>query len=265
MIRHESAQTSEEPVYYSYKLFELLPQMLSIASTRLGGVSEEPFHSLNLALSVGDDRETVFKNRARLYKAVGVDPERVAVAQLIQGTRIAVATEQKQEFIDTDGLITNIRNRALLILIADCAPVTLYDPKYHVIGLAHGGWRGTVDRIVAKMVAMMGETFGSAPADILATVGPSIGPCCYEVRQDLIGQFYEAFPQHAQHFFMAREDDTIHLDIWTALRFQLLESGILPEHIEESGICTACHLDEFYSNRAEKGLTGRFAGLVMLR
>ena len=265
MLRQESTQTPGELIYYSYELFESQPQVMSIASTRLGGMSEGPFHSLNLALSVGDDRETVFKNRARLYQALGVDAERVAVAQLMQGTRIAVVTEQKQEYIDTDGLITNVPNRAMMILIADCAPVTLYDPNHHAIGLAHGGWRGTVGRIVAKMVGMMGETFGSAPADILAAVGPSIGPCCYEVKQDLIGKFHEAFPQQAQHFFLPQADDTIHLDMWAALRYQLLESGVLPEHIAEAGICTACHLDEFYSNRAEKGQTGRFAGLVMLR
>jgi YfiH family protein len=266
MIRQEHNNL----VYYSYNLFEPFSSMSSVVSTRLGGVSGGPFHSLNLALSVGDDPDSVFTNRARLYEAVGIGKETVAVAQLVQGTHIGIVTDQMQEegaqaFVATDGLITNIPQRSLMILIADCAPVTLYDPKHHAVGLAHGGWRGTVGRIVEKMIVMMGQTFESNPADILAAIGPSIGPCCYEVRQDLVNKFYEAFPQQAQHFFVPQANEAIHLDMWAALRYQLVASGVLPEHIEESGLCTACHLDEFYSNRAEKGRTGRFAGLVTLQ
>jgi len=152
-----------------------------------------------------------------------------------------------------------------MILIADCAAVSIFDPKQNVIALVHGGWRGTVGRIIQKSISIMNEVFGCDPSDILVGVGPSIGPCCYEVKEDVISIFQKEFPQQAQHFFVPKGNERIHLDMWTALRYQILGSGIRPDHIEESGICTACHLDEFYSYRAERGKTGRFAGLLVLR
>ena len=217
-------QEHKSLIYYSFEIFEQFSPMSSVISTRLGGVSEGPFHSLNLALSVGDNQSAVITNRSRLYEAVGVESETVAVAQLIQGTHIEIVTDHSQgnaaqAFVGTDGLVTNVQNRPHMILVADCAAVTLFDPKRSIIALAHGGWRGTVGKIMQKMVSTMNATFGCDPADILVGIGPSIGPCCYQVREDVIDTFHATFPQQAHHFFVPQEDDTVHLDMWTALRW----------------------------------------------
>ncbi len=272
MIRHERAQTSENLVYYSYELFEQFPQIPLVVSTRLGGVSQGHLHSLNLSLSesVGDDPDAVITNRTRFYQIVGVEPEQVAQAQLVHGSHIEIVTDQTpcgtyHKLPKTDGLITNVPGRALFIPVADCAAIAFYDPNQQVIAMIHAGWRGTLQGIIPETVKTMREHFGSSPTDILVGVSPILGKCCYQVRQDLVNIFMEAFPAQVHDFFEPQADDTYLFDIAAVFRWQLLESGVQIDHIEESGICTACHTDEFYSHRAEHGKTGRFAGLIVLR
>ncbi len=270
MIRHEQ----NELVYFSYHLFKPFEHLLSIVSSRRCGVSAKPYESLNLALSVGDDADAVMTNRALLYEAIGVDVDAVTIAQLVQGTHIEIvksssrgmdAAERAKRFVGTDGLITNIPNVPLSVLIADCAALSFFDPKRNVIGLGHAGWRGTVGGIARKMVEAMNAAFDCHPADLLVGISPSIGPCCYQVRGDVVQAFHEAFPSQFDTFFVQQPDGSTHLDMWTALTCQLQASGVQQEHIELAGICTACHTDLFYSNRAERGETGRFTGMIALR
>src|SRR5579884_134397 len=156
MIRHVSGDFP----FFSYKLFQPYDEILSVVSTRLGGVSPIPYHSLNLGFSVGDERAHVIENRTRYCQAVDVDIQNVTVGHLIQGTHIEIVTvrEKGRGAVDpetglpgTDGMITNTPNIALLLLVADCAAITFYDPKRHVLGLGHGGWRGTVGGIARKV------------------------------------------------------------------------------------------------------------------
>jgi len=270
MIRHEQS----ELVYFSYHLFKPFEHILTIVSSRPGGVSAKPYESLNLALSVGDDADAVMTNRALLYEAIGVDVDAVTIAQLVQGTHIEIvksssrgmeAAERAKCFVGTDGLITNIPNAPLSILIADCAALSFFDPKRNVIGLGHAGWRGTAGGIARKMVEAMNAAFDCHPADLLVGISPSIGPCCYQVRDDVVQAFHEAFPGQSDTLFVPQPDGSTHLDMWTALTCQLQASGVQQEHIELAGICTACHTDLFYSNRAERGETGRFTGMIALR
>ncbi len=114
------------------------------------------------------------------------------------------------------------------------------------------------------MVEAMNATFDCNPADVLVGISPSIGPCCYQVREDVVTAFQEAYPEQASAFFVQQPDGSIHLDMWTALTCQLRSSGIQEEHIELAGVCTACHTDMFYSHRVEGGRTGRFTGMIML-
>ncbi len=254
---------------FSFHLFEPFSQMSCLISTRLGGVSQGHCRSLNLLFRVGDEESAVLTNRSRFYHVAGVEPERVAQAQLVHGTHIEMVTSQTPcgmflQLPETDGLLTNIPNKALFIPVADCAAIAFFDPKHYVIGMLHAGWRGAVKGITYQMVATMREAFGSHPSDILVGLSPSIGPCCYQVKEDLVEVFTKAFPSDAHRFFLRQEDETIHLDMWAFLQWQLLGSGIREEHIENSGLCTACHTEWFYSHRAEHGKTGRFAGLIML-
>lgn len=266
MLKH----TCEDLLFFSYQIFQPFDSLTNVVSTRLGGVSQGYLHSLNLSFRVGDDEEAVITNRSRFYNATDVEPTMVAQAQLVHGTHIEVVTDQTPcdthlKLPETDGLVTNVLNKALFIPVADCAAVAFFDPKQRVIGLAHAGWRGTVKGVIGQIVTTMRQIFGSDPSDILVGISPSIGPCCYEVKEDLVEVFTNAFPHHAHHFFLRQSDGTIHLDMWAFLCWQLVKSGILGEHIECSELCTACHTDWFYSHRAEHGRTGRFAGLIVLR
>jgi hypothetical protein len=162
-------------------------------------------------------------------------------------------------------MVTNVRNVALTVLVADCAVIGLYDPTLRAIGIAHAGWRGTLRGVAGKAVRKMKEAFGSDPADILAAVGPSIGPCCYEVGRDVIDGFHEVYPEMEPRFFANCKKDRAHLNLWEANRWQLIKAGVREENIELAEMCTSCRTDMFYSHRRERGGTGRFGGLIMLR
>jgi YfiH family protein len=270
MLKH----THGKLPFFSYEIFQPFDSVSSVFSTRVGGVSEPPYHTLNLGMSVGDRQDNVIQNRTLFCEAIGVDIRAITVGHLIQGTHIEIVSpaERGRGGIDsnnglpgTDGMITCVPDVALLLLVADCAAISFFDPKRKVIGLGHGGWRGTVGGIARKVVQKMNEAFDCNPADILVGVSPSIGPCCYEVREDVVQAFQQAFPEQAHTFFVHLPDGSIHLDVWTALKWQLLASGIQPDHMEFAGTCTACHTDVFYSHRAEKGKTGRFGGLITLK
>jgi len=269
MKRHELEQQPENLVYYTYPLFEpFSSQLICTTSTRLGGVSEGPLHSLNLSTRVGDDEHRVNTNRLRLSRVMNIEPGRVAQAQLVHGHHIEVITEQSPKgfsykFPTTDGLVTNVAHVPLFIPVADCAAVAFFDPQQRVIGMVQSGWKGRVHCIISALVETMQTVYGSNPTNILVGVSPCLGPCCYEVREDFIRTLTEAFSTKAQDFLLPQVDDTIHFDMWAALRWQLEVCGI--KHVEGPTICTACQVDEFYSHRAEHGRTGRFAGVIVLR
>ncbi len=259
-------------IYYSYSLFEPFSQQVSnVVSTRLGGVSQGYSHSLNLSFSkmVGDDEEAVITNRSRFYGVLNIQPEQVAQGELVHESNVAVVTEQTprgtfEKLARTDGLVTNVPNIGLFIPVADCAAISFFDPKQQVIAMIHSGWRGTVKGIIQETVKKMIQ-FGSSPADILVGISPILEKCSYQVKQDLVDTLMTAFPTQAHNFFMQQPDDTYLFDFLALLMWQLRESGVQDNHIEESGMCTACRTDEFYSHRAEHGKTGRFAGLIMLK
>ncbi|SRR5258708_1276114 len=270
MIRHELQQQEENLVYYTYEILSCIPQVSCLTSTRLGGVSQGHLRAFNLSFRVGDEEEVVLLNKERFYRLLDIEPETVAQAQLAHGAHIEIIRDfsprdARYAFPSTDGLVTNVVNRPLFIPVADCLAIAYVDPKHHAIGLAHAGWKGAVQRIPQEMVKVMHSTYGSDPADLLIGMSPGLGPCCYQVREDLITLFTAAFPADAHRFFLPQSDGSIHLDMWTAVCWQLQQVGVCPEHIELAGICTACHVDEFYSHRAEQGKTGRFASMIVLR
>jgi hypothetical protein len=174
----------------------------------------------------------------------------------------------------TDALITDVSGVALMLRFADCLPVLLYDPVRRAIGLAHAGWKGTVGGIAAKTASAMMEAYGSRPADIIAGLGPCIGPCCYQVGGEVIEAVKESF-NHWQGLLRPQGYGSVHFDLWEASRCQLAELGAPPLSpptlggrkggIEVIQLCTACRTDEFFSHRAEGGHTGRFAVILGMR
>ncbi len=242
--------------------------------SRRGGVSAAPFSSLNLSVSVPDDKANVYANRRRAYGLFGRDTDTVVHAHLVHETAVARVTQANNGtwLPRCDALITDEPGCALTMNYADCAPILLYDPVRRAIGLGHAGWRGTVADVPGAMVAAMAAEFGSDPANLLAAVGPSIGPCCYEVGQDVIDAVGTVFDDPATllpypaNGAAAPENGTQrpHFDLPEANRRQLAAAGVPAQQIELAELCTACRTDLFFSHRAENGRTGRFGAILML-
>jgi YfiH family protein len=207
-------------------------------TTRDGGVSEGPYASLNLGLMTGDDPERVGANRARLAEQVGAPWERFAQARQVHGTHVSEGGGD-----EADGQVVREPMRPALVYVADCLPIALVADDG--VAMLHGGWRGLAGGIVGEGVAKLGGAHS-------AVIGPGIGPCCYEVGDEV----REAFPSAAR----AGERN---LDLKAAARAALEAAGVA--QITDVGACTSCHPERFFSHRRDDGVTGRQAGLVWLR
>lgn len=235
-------------------------------STRTGGISKYPYHTLNLAYHVGDAHEAVAENRRRFCSALGIGVDSLVIAQQVHNDRIAIiddaqigrgAYRQEDAIPGADGMITRSRSAALAVLTADCVPVLVIDPVRRAIGVAHAGWRGTLHMVAAKAVLKMRDTYGTEPADCLVALGPSIGPCCYGVGEDVVSQFRHTF---GPAVCTARNT----LDLKRAIELQLTDVGVEKSSISSEERCTACNLEIFYSYRAEGGRTGRMMSVIEL-
>ncbi len=249
-------------VFYQSQFIQIFPDIRHGVTTRHGGISPAPFDTLNLSAHVGDDPANVRENLERMHRALNLEASATVDAKQAQSNRVAVIDRSQRgtRVQDVDALITNVRGLPLMLRFADCVPIFFYDPKRRVIAVAHAGWRGTISRVVTNTVKTLQETFGSQPQDLIACVGPSIGPCCYEVGVDVQARARESFPSHDG--FLERHNGSIHLNLWAANAQQLRELGV--EQIEVSGVCTSDHTEDFYSWRREHAQTGRFAAIISL-
>ena len=258
--------------FFSFESFGRFPEVTNVAVSRKGGSSGGEFAELNLSLNAGDDPDVVLDNRARLSFVTGASPDLLTLGGQVHGVNVAVVPDDgiggggSGRFIpETDAMVTRAPDVPLVILAADCVAVSLYDPENGAAGIAHAGWKGTLGSIAARTVDKMKSEFGSDPASLHAGIGPSIGPCCYEVGEDVIGRFYAADRVTADEVLRAgKQRGTASLDLWKANKLVLESAGVPPENIEVAGLCTACNPEDFYSHRAEGGNTGRFAGLLMI-
>jgi YfiH family protein len=263
--------------FYSYDALSAHDRVSCVITTRAGGLSSSPFEALNLGMRCGDDPGVVVDNRAQLSWMTGAFPDLLTFGRQVHGRRVSVVTGEligsgagdlDSAIPETDAMITDIPDVPLVVLIADCVAVSLYDPVNNAIGLAHAGWRGTAAGIVVATVEKMTEAFGSSPEDLVAGVSPSIGPCCYEVGSEVAGKFRDSYPASVDRVLrdVQTADGGIgtHLDLWAANRLQLTDVGVRDANIETSRMCTSCRTDLFYSHRAERGRTGRFASVMML-
>ena len=242
-------------------------------TSRHGGWGGFPYASLNTALHVGDRAETVLANRAIVCQALGLNPADLVAGQQVHGADVHFvtaaergrgATSYADALPDTDALVTKETGTPIVSFYADCVPVFLLDPARGVVALVHAGWKGTAAKICRKTVREMQARYGVEPSDLLAGVGPSIGPCCYEVGADVAVHFREGlFPPPVLR--KKPQADKWFLDLGQANRAVLLEAGLLWEKITLAGLCTACRQDVFFSYRAEAGVTGRMCSLIMLK
>ncbi len=253
-------------VYYQFRrTLRYLSELSHGIFTRRGGVSPAPFDSLNVGLTVGDDDQRVYENRRRMSGALDVSDTGVRSTWQVHGTDVVVA--RRSDSVGdvppkADAIITAEPDLPLAMRFADCTPLLLYDPVRRVVGLAHAGWRGTVSGVAQTTVRAMASTFGTRPGDILAGIGPSIGPCCYEVGPEVVVQVRDAFPKATDLIEPPKNGYGAHFDLWAANERALRQAGVT--QIERANLCTACHTHEFFSHRAEAGRTGRFGALVSL-
>jgi len=249
--------------YYSFDIFS--NAVTQAVFTRRGGVSSAPWHSLNLGGSVGDDPAHVAENRLRVFNSLGCDPASIHDVWLVHGTSIVYADAPRpieESCARADIIFTDNPNVSLFMRFGDCVPILFHDPKKKVIGIAHAGWMGTIRGVVGSAVEGMQSHYGCDPKNIIAGIGPSIGVDHYEVGADVISQFQEKYNHNADQVLQTRNGST-YLDLWAANAIQLKNAGV--EQVQVSGVCTACHLDDWFSHRAEKGKTGRFGALMALQ
>lgn len=233
--------------------------------TRQGGVSEGPFADLNVGDRVGDREAAVKRNLALVGEAFAIREGRLLLMRQVHGDSIRVidgAMPLPEETPECDGMITDRPGVALGVRTADCVPLFFVDRVRRVIGAAHAGWRGAALGMAARMADAMKERFSSLNEDILAVIGPAIGPCCYEVDAPVFAAL-TSLPE-AERFLIPRGKDRWMLDLAGVNRLQLLECGLPEENILAAGFCTVCRQDIFFSHRAGRGRTGRQLNFLML-
>ena len=233
--------------------------------TRHGGVSPDPWGSLNVGGTVGDDLERVRENRILSFQAIGCAPESIFDVWQIHSADVVCARAPRpldESYRQADIILTDRQDVTLFMRFADCVPIMVHDPRRGVVGLAHAGWMGTLRGVANATVEALKKNYGSNPADLIAGIGPSIGPDHYEIGADVILQVMQKHGDEAD-MILKSHHGKIHFNLWEANRLALERAGM--GCIEISGICTACHTEDWFSHRAEKGRTGRFGALISLQ
>jgi hypothetical protein len=230
------------------------PARLLAFSTRRGGVSGPPWDTLNLGLSAGDAPPSVSENRRRLLACLGLRPDALATAGQVHGANGRLVSNPGHH-ADCDALFTLTHGIALAVATADCMSLLYAAPG--AVAAVHAGWRGAAAGLPATALSTLCQTAGAAPGSVRVALGPCIRSCCYEVGSEVA----DRFPARA----VTRSAGRLHLDLPAVARLQLLEAGLPPEAFEDTGGCTACQHEWYFSHRRDAGRTGRLWGLVALR
>ena len=284
---HINVQEKEGVTFLTYPVLDELPGIVHGFSTRLGGVSEGIYASMNLSYTRGDKDEAVTENFRRISRAMGFSLEDIVTSDQTHTANVRVVTEEDRgngitkprPYTDVDGMITNVPGLVLATFYADCVPLYFVDPVRRAVGLSHSGWRGTVARIGAVTVRKMTETYGTVPKDLYAAIGPSICRDCYEVSEDVIQQFRQSFPEdeypdlYRRNFpeqirpslYYRKPNGKYQLNLWKANRRILLDAGIPASRISLPNLCTYCNPNLLFSHRATHGQRGNLAAFLGLK
>lgn len=250
--------------YYTFESFAG-ENLVHAVFTRQGGISPHPWSSLNVGGLRGDDPDRVYKNRVASFKVLDRDPDSVYDVWQVHSADVIWTTGPRPPRVKhrkADAILTDRPEVTLFMRFGDCVPILLHDPVKQVVGLAHAGWMGTVNGIVKETIRAMQYKYGSRPDDILAAIGPSIAAHHYEVGAEVVAMAEQAFGTNADEF-LSRNGEKTNFDLWQANKFQIECMGVTK--IEVAGLCTACDLDDWFSHRAEQGMTGRFGALIALK
>ena len=257
--------------YITFPKLEACGAVRHIFSTRMGGVSNGQYATMNTSFSSGDSFESVEENYRRLCTAVGIDISNLVLSRQTHTNNVRIVTKQdcgvgytKPSFNDVDGLVTNQSGVALVTQYADCTPLLFCDPVKRVCATSHAGWRGTVAQIGKVTVEKMMQEFGCNPADIIAAIGPCICQNCYEVDTPVFNAFIDSGIDITNVFREGRDEDHFMLNLVQANKNILLAAGIKEENIDMSDICTCCNANELHSHRATGGKRGNLAAIIEL-
>ncbi len=262
-----------EVPYLSFPLLEESGIVAHGFSTRLGGVSEGRFATMNFTFFHGDSQEHVMENYRRMGKALGVDETRMVLSYQTHTTNVRKVTEEdagkgvvrERDYRDVDGLITDVPGITLVTFYADCVPLYFVDPVHRAIGLSHSGWRGTAARMGRATLASMKEAYGTDPGDVLCCIGPSICQDCFEVGGEVAEAFEQEFDErYWPELYYRKDNGKYQLDLWKANEIILREAGVRPEHIQVTNICTRCNPDYLFSHRIMGSERGNLAAFLCL-
>jgi polyphenol oxidase len=243
------------------------PEITAFFSTRHGGVSEPPFHELNLS-SRDDDPASVAENMLRVCRSGGLGRCPPALQRQVHGCTVTwVGGEDgpspgQVRHMDGDALVTRQPRIPVAVLVADCVPVLLWDPVQGAVAAVHAGWRGTAEQVVLRTLESMADRIGTRPGDVRAAIGPAIGGCCYDVGPEVVQALAEILPPGA--YAVDAEDDARRVDLRRANEATLLAAGVTQESISTVGGCTCCGPD-FFSYRRDGPRTGRQMGVIERR
>ena len=238
--------------------------IIHFSTTRIGGTSTGKLESLNLGYTVNDTPENVTKNLESMASAIGIEKSQMIFPKQTHSANIGIVKSENEAFPDTDALITNIPGICICVRTADCVPILLYDPFQKVIAVIHSGWKGTVQKISIRTIGIMQKEFGTMPENIIAGIGPSIGPEVYEVGPEVIEMFHKSFGEN--HIVTPIENSHKGLlNLWKINKQILMESGIPENQIGIAEICTYSNPKLFYSARRDGVKTGRLATGIMLK
>ncbi len=250
------------------------PGVFHAFSTRQGGVSLDPFASLNLGASVGDDPDAVAENRRRFFAGLRISSGQVVRVRQVHGDGVLVVNAGLagragfpgtllEEGAAHDAMTTDLPGLALTVSTADCTPILILDPAHKAVAAVHAGWPGTAKRIVVETLVAMRRAYRTVPADCQVAIGPSIRGCCYEVDEPVASAMATALSTWETCAVPTRPGHW-RLDLAKVNRLLLEAAGVPREQIEDLGLCTACRKDLFFSHRAERGKTGRMLNVIML-
>ncbi len=269
--KHLTPHREGELLYYTFPALDRVPFVRHAVSTRLGGVSEGIYESMNLSFGRGDDPVRVRENFDRLCGAIGVETERIVLSRQEHHTFIRNVTAgdcgkgitRERDYDDFDGLLTDEPGVVLCTQYADCVPLLFADPIKRVVGTSHSGWKGTVAEMGRVTVERMVSDYGCRREDIVAGIGPSIGPCCFEVDEPVYERF-AAMRVFEGSCVRPMPQGKFLIDMWQVNRRILLAAGLRDEHISVTDLCTRCSPDVFWSHRATAGVRGSLAALISI-
>ena len=271
--------------YLTFDLLEKTNVVTHMISTRVGGVSQGIFSSMNYSYNRGDEKCAVDENYRRTAEIFGKTPEAFVCSDQTHTVNVRKVTRQDlgkgvvfpKDYADIDGLVTNEPGLILSTFYADCVPLLFVDPVHRAIGCSHSGWRGTAGEMGRVTVERMQAEYGSRPEDIYAAIGPSICQDCYEVSQDVAEVFLELLSEPRfekivgekgsilwQEICYQKENGKYQLNLWKVNEAILLGAGILTGHLAVTDLCTCCNPGVLFSHRASNGKRGNIGAFLML-